>query len=213
MAPKKTKEDDSTSASSSSPLPSSASGYTAKMASGPAVTNAKISNAPLVINDLSGLLTILTESFSATLNTCVEKLIDAMDKKLTTRLDIHEVQTFDLNKKLEKLEKNYSDLLKENQSLRDSLKSHTSRVDSMDSQIDDAQQHSRNANILLHGLSSDSSTETNLESRVLSVLNSNLGLGVTATDIQAVHRMQRTMTGGQSGMMTTNQPRPPPVVI
>ena len=83
----------------------------------------------ILASDLQSLLAGITAAFTGVFNTCVEKLIDSMDKKLSTRLDIQEVQDFDLNKKIDKLEKLNHDLMLENKELQDSVKHLTTRVD------------------------------------------------------------------------------------
>ena len=59
----------------------------------------------ILASDLQSLLAGITAAFTGAFHTCVEKLIDSIDKKLSTRLDIHEVQDFHLNKKIDKLKK------------------------------------------------------------------------------------------------------------
>ena len=119
---------------------------------------------PVLIGDLTELFSNITNAFSTTFNTCIEKLIDSLDKKVTTRLDIHEVQAFDTNKRIDKLEKICNDFQAENAALRNLVAQQSKEIQILTRNIDDIEQYSRGSNILVHGiqLPQDNSTETDI---------------------------------------------------
>ena len=68
-----------------------------------------LSPKPIMITDLSDLFTNITASFISTFNSCMDKVIEAIERKLNHRLDVQEVQTFDINKRMDSLEKTIHD--------------------------------------------------------------------------------------------------------
>ena len=153
--------------------------------------------------ELSTLITKLTEAFTLSFNSCVDRLITAMDQKINYRLDVHETESFDINKKIEKLEKENRALSAENITLKDSVTILSGKIDQLAKSCDDLDQYSRGSNMLIHGIpvitstdsNGDSVTDADLVGRVIHLLNSNLGTSVSEHEINAVHRLPKATTG------------------
>jgi len=128
-------------------------------------------------------------------------------------MDSQAADVFELNRKVDRLEKMNKDLSTENNALKDSIKSLSVKVENVEQSMDDLEQYSRNSNLLVHGipLSSDLS-EPDLCTRVLGILNNNLGTNLDETDINVIHRLSRPVAQSASGSSTAAQ-KPPPVVI
>src|SRR5688572_3732727 len=99
---------------------------------------------------------------------------------------------------MDKLEKMNHDLASENASLKASIRSLTNKVEKIELNSDETDQYMRNRNLLLHGLNIVHSAppDANLQDRVIEIINSNLGTNISATDIDVVHRLNKsTLTG------------------
>ena len=177
------------------------------------------SSRAITITELNDLITTITTNFSLTFNSCFDKLVESLDKKLSTRLDIHEVQSFDLNKRIDKLEKTCTDLHLENKLLQTQVAESNKVIESLMRSMDDMEQYSRGSNLLIHGLQlpADNSPETDLFDKSITMLNLNLKLGITSDDVVTAHRLpvsSRSMTASSpSPSAATVSTRPPPVII
>ena len=141
------------------------------------------------------------------------ELLTASSAKLSQRNDIQAGEIFDLNRRMERMEKTNSDLAAEVAHLRDANKHLMTRNNQLSQQVDDLEQYSRSSNILVHGLlPANPGPEQNLSQHVLDVLNNSLQLSpaLTASDVSAVHRVPRPST---STTGTTGANRPSPVII
>jgi hypothetical protein len=155
-------------------------------------------NRPLLLSDMGTLLSGLSASFASTFNSCVEKLIQSLDIKFETKIEVQTTEIFNLNKRIDDLEKRCSAMDLENRALRDSLKSVYTRVESNLSQMDDLEQHSRSDNILIHGipLPTDGSRETNLKQAVVDKINDAMnGTYLVSDQISALHRLGPVKAG------------------
>ena len=167
--------------------------------------------------ELSTLITKLTEAFTLSFNSCVDRLITAMDQKISYRLNVHETESFDINKKIEKLEKENRALSAENITLKDSVAILSGKIDQLAKSCDDLDQYSRGSNMLINGVSvitstdgnSDSVTDADLTGRVIHLLNSNLGTSVSEQEINAVHRLLRATPGPGAAPNT----EAPPIIV
>ena len=161
--------------------------------------------------DMQTLVSAITASFTAIFNTSIEKIVHAIDRRLSQKLDSHDVEIFDLNKRCDKLEKQNNDLSKENSELRDMIKSLVNKTDVIDRTMDDLEQYSRNMNILVHGMPTviqqPENKETDLEARVITLFNSTLGTALKESDISVMHRLP-----GPSGSNSAST-RPSPVLV
>lgn len=168
-------------------------------------------NQIVLSRDMQTLVSALTASFTAIFNTSIEKIVDAIDKRLSQKLDSHDVEIFDLHKKCDRLERQVNDLSKENFELRDTMRSLSNKFDALSQNLDDLDQYSRGMNILIHGIpvlsQQPGNTEPDLEPRVVSFLNSNLGISLTEIDIGALHRLPGPSTTASSRI------RPPPILV
>ena len=151
----------------------------------------------------------------------IEKLIDSLDKKVTTvRLDIHEVQSYSTrNKRINKLEKICNDFQAENAALRNLVAQQSKESQILTRNIDHIEQYSRGSNILVHGiqLPQDNSTETDIWDKTIDVINSNLNLNITPVDVNSIHRLPRTAARGAAASdPAASDPaanRPPAVIV
>ena len=150
---------------------------------------------PSAMCDIPTMIGQITASFTQALNSCVDRIIDALDKKLTCQIEAQASEVFDLSKRIDHLEKNNKDLVAENANLKDTIKNLSSKVESLSQSVDDLDQYSRNSNLLIHGLSQDTAVEPDLSTRVLDYLNANLGTTLHERDINVIHRLPKLTTG------------------
>ena len=102
------------------------------------------------------MLTRNTRTITDSFNTCVEKLIGALDQKLSLKLDMQSSEMFDLHKRVDTLDDKLQNLHAENVTLRETIKSLNARVDKVGVTHDDIEQYSRSDNLLIFGVSRDS---------------------------------------------------------
>ena len=141
------------------------------------------------------MLTRITRAITDSFNTCVEKLIGALDQKLSLKLDMQSSEMFDLHKRVDALDDKLQNLHAENVSLRETIKSLNARVDKVGVTHDDIEQYSRSDNLLIFGVSRDSGSmpETQLGKKVIDLIkNTNIpGINIAETAISLVHRIGR----------------------
>ena len=178
------------------------------------------------------MLSRVTKAMTDTFNTCVEKLIQSLDQKMTQRIDFQTNDIFELNKRLDSCEKSIKHLRDENSSLKDQVKSLDSQVAKLQAANDDAEQYTRNENLLIHGvpLPSDNSQEKNLNDVVLSLLTKNFpSATILSSDISTSHRTgpgkkiqggqdnqsagQDNQSAGQDNQSAGQRVRTPPIVV
>ena len=95
------------------------------------------------------------------------------------------------NKKLDKMARVCDDLANENSQLKTSCEVMKTMNDNLVILYGDNDQYSRRMNILLHGLPAPLSPaqDTPLDQLVCDALSSNLGIMITPTDFNAIHRL------------------------
>ena len=120
----------------------------------------------------------IVSAFSLTFNACVDRLIDALDKKFTTRIECQGGEIFELAKKVDHLEKSCKLLEASNASLQEKIVNLSSKSANVVNSCDDLEQHSKGVNLLIHGLphANPGQPETNLSDTVVCFLNSKLGI-------------------------------------
>ena len=152
----------------------------------------------------------MIKAFSVSFELCVDRLITSLEHRLSQRLDIHETSLFDVNKRIDGLDKQCRKLEQENAGLHDSLAVLTTKCGKLEIVCDDLEQRSRSCNLLLHGRSveDDEMEGGKLTQRVLTTFSSSLGLSVQSGDVGVVHRTRRSDVSRGS-----SQSKPPPVVI
>ena len=159
------------------------------------------------------MLTRNTRTITDSFNTCVEKLIGALDQKLSLKLDMQSSEMFDLHKRVDTLDDKLQNLHAENVTLRETIKSLNARVDKVGVTHDDIEQYSRSDNLLIFGVSRDSGSmpETQLGKKVIDLINTNIpGVNIAETDISVVHRIGRPpVSPAPSGGIS----KPQPVVV
>ena len=78
-------------------------------------------------------------------------------------------------------------------------------------------QYSLGVNILVHGITQPpgNAIETNLDLHMISVLNNNLNLSLTTTDISAIHRLPKPHPSSSTTASTATSTtiKPPPILI
>jgi len=97
-------------------------------------------------------LTSITAAFTQSFNVCIDKIVDAIEKRLDQKIDSQASEIFSLNKRLERVEKANKDLLTENTNLKDSINQVSNKADLLAHNIDDLEQYSKGTNILVHGI-------------------------------------------------------------
>ena len=94
---------------------------------------------PLVDRCESMLLRV-TKSLSDSFNTCVDKLVNSLEQKMTICMDVQSSEVFELNKRLDTLEKNYKDLLQEHSTLKSQFKLMADQIDNQRASSDELEQ-------------------------------------------------------------------------
>lgn len=163
------------------------------------------------LDEFSEVIIKITNAFSQTFNTCVDRLIDSLDKKLNMRLDIQETSIFDINKRIDRLEKANLELRNENQMLKDSVNTMAAKLEQVTQSCDDIDQYSRGSNILIHGVPSPpgNAPEPNLAMDMTNLLNTHLNVSISLADVNLIHRLPRTNTAASA----SGRPKPPPIII
>jgi regulator of replication initiation timing len=153
----------------------------------------------------------ITQAFTASFDSCVERLIKAMDLRVNHRLD-QQVSTFNLNQKVDNLEQKMKKLAEENTELKNTLANVRKRCDDLESTCDELEQYSRSKNVLVHGIATttDEADGNNLEVRVIAELNQKLGLHVSSNDVTAVHRNRPPFIRSNLGTIAS---RPAPILV
>jgi len=164
--------------------------------------------------DMQSFLACITASFTTSFNACIDRIIDAVDKKLNQRIDSQASEMFDLNKRCERLEKANRDFAAENANLRDTVKNMSNKCDTLAQSVDDLEQYSKGSNLLVHGIpvvADSESNEPDLSSRVIDYINNNLGVEISNENICALHRLQR---GGHTAQANSGPVgKTPPILI
>ena len=149
------------------------------------------------------LLDIVTKSFNQTL----DRVVDAIESKLTTRLEAQSAEIFNMAQSLEKINKRLDEVLKENNSMKGSLVIVNDSLAKIQKDNDNIEQYTRSDNILIHGIPFiDNNAEKNLDKTVLDVINSNMtSVNILPSDISILHRVSRPSSAPSS--------KPQPVVV
>lgn len=153
----------------------------------------------------------IMQIFSSVFEKCVDRLIKSVDQRITQRVDVQETALFDLNKRIDVLDRSNKNLESENAEMRNMIGMLKNRLDQVEQKSDELDRYSRNSNALIHGLTvnNDESTGTILRDRVISDLNVHLNLNLTPADINAVHRLRKFTTS----VVGSAHQKPPPVII
>jgi hypothetical protein len=156
------------------------------------------------------LIEKITTAFSTSFNTCIDRIVDAIDKKLSHRLDCQSTEIFDVNKRIDRLEQANKHLESDNNLLKDQISQLTAKCDSLSLACDDLEQYSRNSNLLIHGVLpiSQGTTEDGLTDHVVDLLNKYLGTTIQGGDLSAVHRIGRSTPTASS-----THPKPLPIIV
>lgn len=156
----------------------------------------------------------LCETFNKTLAT----MMDLIESKLNVKVDSQGVEIFDLNVKVEKLEKTNVTLVKENDELRRMIKDLNLQNDERKTSFDVIEQSLRRNNVVIHGVPEEQDDDRpRLEAKVLQLVNSNLGITLQESDIADIHRMPKP-SDGQIISKNPNQaeskpPKPPAILL
>jgi len=116
------------------------------------------------------------------------------------------------------------ELIKENSNLKDMVRNLTNKTELLTENIDDLEQYSKGMNLLIHGIpvaaQTPGSVESDLDSRIITFINSNLGTTLTDLDVNIMHRLAKSSSGNgslASGQSATNSQlpasKPPPILI
>ena len=88
----------------------------------------------------------LTKSFEAG----IARIVQAIDQKLSLRLDVQVRNIHDLNVRLDKAEQYIADIRAENVALRTELKTLYGKQDKQQADLDELEQYTRSDNIIIH---------------------------------------------------------------
>lgn len=152
-------------------------------------------------DNLVVLIDKITTNFTSSFQLCVDRIMDALDKKLTLRMDTQSAELFELHKKVDVLERNNKSLEKANDQLNEKIAQLNSKIDALSTTVDDLDQYSRNQNLLIHGIShtaTHNEPERNLSQYVAQLITTNMGITVNESDINTAHRIGRPTSGGRN---------------
>lgn len=152
----------------------------------------------------------LINEFTKSFNVCLDKVVTAIEEKLTLRLDVSDREVHDLNVRLDAMERTTAELRAENSELKAQMTSLQTKLDQSHARLDDLEQYSRVDNLLVHGLAATEQPEKNLSKNIVDMINSNFSnITISEQDISTVHRLGRpTPTTGASPVQ-----KPLPVII
>ena len=124
------------------------------------------------------------------LESAISKLVSAIDKKLSVQLEVHSSEIFGLAKRLDKLEKQNSELVDDNKALRDTVKAMSQQMEKLESKIDDVGQDSRSTSLLVQGVRDVGSTNQDTKTKVISLLNEKIVYAkIEISDVSTVEVM------------------------
>ena len=125
------------------------------------------------VDRLEAMLVGVTKALTDSFNTCMDKLIYNLEKKLEQRFEFHTHEVFELNHKLDNMEKLCKDQAADHKSLTAQYRLIVAQVDTYRTQLDTMEQYSRNENLLIHGveLPTDAQPEVDLQDKVVNLLN------------------------------------------
>lgn len=130
------------------------------------------------------LIMIINNSFSITMN----KTVDAIEHKLTGRLDSQSAEIFSLHQRLDKADKQITELNNEISNLKTANRTLDSKISNRSSEPDE---YTYVDNLLIHGLP-QTATDNNLEQQVIDLIKNNLtGIDISESDISIAHRIGR----------------------
>ena len=166
-----------------------------------------------LMDTLDHMMNKIIKSLTDSFNLCMTQVAAAIEAKLSVKIDVQGRELYEMNNKLESLERRCNELQADNMSLRAEIKKHDTRITEITASCDDLEQYSRSENILLHGLPlpQDGSTE-DLYKLVPETINRHMpGITLAPDMISVVHRLapNRQSTAGSS----TTSNKPPPVVM
>jgi hypothetical protein len=168
------------------------------------------------------LIEKLTANFTTSFNVCVDKIVDSIGRKFEQRLECNGTEIFNLNKKIEALERQNKSLETTNVQLNERICSLNTKIETLATTVDELDQYSRGSNLMVHGIPLMPTTggrEDNLTQHVVQLLNTNLGTTISDIDISVAHRIGRppgnntSSSGAGSQSSSTQMSRPPPVII
>lgn len=166
---------------------------------------------------LEAMLMRITKSITQSFNSCVDKLIGALDQKLTTKIDYQNTELFNMNKRMDILDKQVVDLQRENQGLKDSVKSLLTRIEASNLEVDNLEQYTKSDNLLIHGipLPIDGSKESDIRQLVVDVLGRNMtNIGLNKDSISMAHRLStKQLNQVSSSNPSSRSTRPPPIIV
>ena len=166
---------------------------------GAILTENGVNYGELILKAINNMSTGI-EKLCMTFNTNLDKTIQAIDAKLTTKIEAQSVEIFELNKRLEKLEKSNQDLKKENSELKTANDVLSKKLTEVQNNCDNLDQMSRKNNLLIHGLPEQENCS--LEDGAIRFLNSHFDIKATVTDFQSITKMS-----------TNNDNKPPAVML
>jgi hypothetical protein len=142
-------------------------------------------------------------------------LVNALDAKLTTKIDAQASELFTVNQKIDSLTKRLSDMSTANRSLTDDIERLSREKADLQLSLETLEQYTRNDSLLIHGvaLPPSGAPPENLYHEIPDLLNRLIpAVQLTSSMISVAHRLPsaNTPSNGASSLRT---PRPPPIVV
>jgi hypothetical protein len=155
----------------------------------------------------------ITESFALS----IDRLVGAIDEKLSVKIDSQATEIFNLHHRIDQLEKRTVDLERINQDQISKLNDLKSANEKLTLALDSADQYSRAESLIVHGipLPTNGATE-NLYTSIPATLNPLIpGINLIPEMISVAHRLPSTTQSSATlaGSSSTRPLRPPPVVF
>ena len=132
----------------------------------------------------------------------------SLDQQLSHRIDVQWKEVYDVNKRSDKLEATIRTLSSEVVALKETINHLTNRCNTLEGVVDDMDQYSRNANILIHGMVTDNASGAEFESDVLQKLNRTLSTSLQPHDINAIHTLPSHMS-----QPAASRPKPATIIV
>lgn len=156
----------------------------------------------------------ITESFTASFNKCVDKLISSIEMKLSTQLGVHSGEIFTLSQRIDKLEKRNSDLQGDNDALRLTVKAMSQQMARLEGKLDDVGQETRSTTLLVHGVRDPGATPQEIKSKVVSMLNEKIvAAKIELSEISVVEKMGSSSRASPGTEQATGERKVSPILL
>ena len=163
------------------------------------------------LDRIESMFTRLTKLMADSFNASVKELVVAIEHKLDVKIEAQGTEIFSLNQRITLLESKLESLTSVNATLTEKLNMLSCEQAVLHSSIDNLDQYSRVDSVLIHGVPTPQSGQSeNLYITVPALLNTLLpAVKQTSESISVIHRLPTT--AGHAAAASTNTP--PPVIM